>query len=107
VGSDTDGTDRTDDVPMKYTTASQITDEAFFAGARKAAGHNNAAYLYVWELAWGLSDQERPAQGLHAAPDVSEFAVQQKAQRLALRGRIQAAPGKENLYLIPAAEELQ
>ncbi|BBZ27511.1 hypothetical protein MMAD_18060 [Mycolicibacterium madagascariense] len=50
------------------------------------------------EIAWRLSDYGVP-DTLKPAPDVSEAALQQKANRLALLGVITHAKG--TLYLIP------
>lgn len=86
-------------IPLKYAKASDISTEVFLAAAR-AVGHN-AVYLY--EIAWQLSDFGVPDK-LQRAPDVSEYAVQQKARQLALRKVI--TEGKQaDQYLIPPAAE--
>ncbi len=81
-------------MPVKYSKASDISTEAFFAAARAAGG----GYVRLHEIAWELSDYPKP-NTLIDAPDVNKFALEQKARQLALRKQIEHA--KDTLYLIP------
>lgn len=90
---------------MKYAKPSDISTEAFLAAGRKAAGSDRGGLVYLWEIAWALSDYERPKTLGEKAPDVSEYAVRQKARRLDLLGHIREATGRPDRYFIPPAED--
>lgn len=98
MGSNSGDADSTQPVLLKYSRASEISDEDFLAAARRAGG----GFVYLWQIAWQLSDYEKP-DTLSAAPDVSEEAVRNKAASLHTRGVIRYA--KENYYLIPPPAE--
>lgn len=102
MGSQNEDADRTQ-VPLKYAHPSDISDEVLLAAAQAAGPNGNGGYVREYEMAWALSDHERPATGLRAAPDVSAYAVEQAARRLALRKGI-IAQG-DRMYLVPPAED--
>jgi hypothetical protein len=98
VGSPSDGADR--QVPLKYAKTSDISDDAFLTAAREVTGGVDGGHARLHEIAWRLSDYGVPDK-LVSAPDVNEFALQNKANSLALRRQIQHL--KDTLYSIPAA----
>jgi hypothetical protein len=98
VGSQSNDAESTEPVPLKYSKASDISTEDFLAAARRAAA---SGFARLHEIAWELSDHPKPAT-LSDAPDVSKFALEQKARQLALRKTILHA--KDTLYQIPPAQ---
>lgn len=101
MASNSGGADGVDPkVPLKYAKAGDISTEVFLEAGRAAGG----GYVRLHEIAWHLSDYGVP-ETLTPAPDVSPYAVEQKARQLALRKVIAEAPGKEGLYLFPPADD--
>lgn len=90
------------EVPIKYVKASDISTEVFLAAAWKLTD-GKAGYISLLDLAWALSSAERPAR-LVDPPDVSKFALKNKANQLVLHKAIADAQGRPELFLVPARE---
>lgn len=89
-------------IPQKYAVPSDIGEKPFLVAAHAAAGGPQSAYVHLHDVAWHLSDYERPETGLSDAPDVDKLLLKRWADILAARGVIKHE--KDTLYLIPRAE---
>lgn len=93
MSSDADSAEQP--IPPKYGKPSDITDDAFLAAVRALGG----GFFRLHDVAWQLSNFERPSTGISAAPDVGEFLLKRKAQQL-VRDKV-ISHAKDTLYLLP------